>query len=153
MMNKLILLIKEHPWILAMPLVAMWVFYAGDAYKAMNTSMERLKIHHNEPDFPTYTIGSKIDSIEYYDKGFPRVTLQDGHSVLLKIPGKAGSEYVQVGDSIVKRAKTDSVTVYRRYPTYTEVRLYGNDPDGGLYDLDYKYSGLLQRYRIPHSPR
>ena len=68
------------------------------------------------------------------------------------MPG-AGQEYLQAGDSIVKAVKTDSITVYRRYPTYTEVRLYGNGEHHGANDLDFYASGLLKRYRIPNPPR
>ena len=131
----------------------MALFYADKGDKVLNASLERQKIHYNDPAFRTITIQSKIDSIEYYDKGTPRVILGDGRSVRLEIVGKAGSEYVQVGDSIVKIAKTDSVTVYRPYPTYTEVCIFGNNSEHGYHDLDYPYSGLLQRYRIPHNPR
>lgn len=134
-------------------LMAAGLYFMGDANQVLERSLKRREQHRNDPAFRTITIQSKIDSIEYYDKGTPRVMLGDGRSVRLEIVGKAGSEYVQVGDSIVKIAKTDSVTVYRPYPTYTEVCIFGNNSEHGYHDLDYPYSGLLQRYRIPHNPR
>ena len=133
-------------------LMAAGLYFMGDANQVLERSLKRREQHRNDPAFRTITIQSKIDSIEYYDKGTPRVMLGDGRSVRLEIHG-SGEEYVQVGDSIVKVAKTDSVTVCRHHPTYIEVRLYGAGSNHGYHDLDYPYSGLLRRYRIPHNPR
>jgi hypothetical protein len=56
-------------------------------------------------------------------------------------------EYISVGDSVVKRAGTSTTTVYRRYPTYTEISVFG---EGG--ELEYPYSGIVQRRRISVAP-
>ena len=102
----------------------------------------------NIPAFKSLTINSRIDTITNYSRGYPRVVLHDGRNILLKLT-HAGKKYVRVGDSIVKEPRTDSVLVFRQYPTYTEVHLFGHGEDYGANDLDYPYSGLLQRYRIP----
>ena len=52
----------------------------------------------------------------------------------------AGQQYIQVGDSVVKTAGSESITTYRQLPTYTEVSVFGpNPPDN---------TGLIKRYRI-----
>jgi|GEM_PF-5607594 len=107
-------------------------------------------MHWNAPPFKSITIHARIQRVLYYDRGTPRVILSDSQNVRLEVGG-TGNKYVQAGDSIVKRAKTDSVTVYRTYPTYTEVRVYGDNGHGGTTDLDGYATGLIQRYRLPRS--
>jgi hypothetical protein len=101
--------------------------------------------------FTGIAIHSPIKRITHYSRGFPVVALGTGDTVMLHLP-KAGQEYVQVDDSIVKLANSDSVTVYRQYSTYTEICLFGMDDGNGHDDLDYPYSGLLKRERVPHPP-
>lgn len=135
--------IKSTPaiWITSLLIVA-GLFYFSDEI------LNSLYPYRHSPDFDTIRINSRIKKILYYNKGFPVVTLNDKRSLILKMPSKAGQEYVQVGDSIVKTANTDSVTVYRKYPAYTEVCIFGRGKDYGQTDLDYPYSGLLKRERI-----
>jgi len=129
---------------------ALWVIYACIGL-SVGIRLYFLKqnppAHWNEPDFEDEVINSRIMTIEYYNKGFPRVILRDKRSVLLYVAGVEGKKYVSVGDSLVKRAGTNTVTVYRKYPTYTEVSVFGEGED-----LEYEYSGILQRYRITVSP-
>lgn len=86
-------------------------------------------------------------TIEYYDRSYPRVILRDKRSIPLQVIGEEGKKYIFVGDSVVKRAGTDTITVYRQYPTYTEMSVFGVGKD-----LEYPYSGILQRKRIPIAP-
>ena len=150
-MDKLVDFIKQYRWVFALPLLVPLSYYMSFVDKVLKINADRLAIHRNDPSFRSIAIQSKIDSIEYYDKGWPQVILEDGRSVSMEL-AKSGSEYLQAGDSIVKLAKTDSVTVYRHLPAYTEVRVYGAGEHHGIHDLDYEYSGLLKRYRIPNQP-
>lgn len=101
------------------------------------------------PSFEAVAIHSKILNIEGFSRGEPTVNLKDGRNILLKIPG-SGKEYVRANDSIVKQAHSETTWVYRRYPTHTEVRVYGHGDQYGANDLDFPYSALLKRYRIPN---
>jgi hypothetical protein len=104
-------------------------------------------IHWHAPDFEEITINSRIMSIEHYSRSYPRVVLRDKRSILLRVSGVEGKKYISVGDSVVKRAGTSTLTVYRRYPTYTEISVFG---EGG--ELEYPYSGIVQRRRISVAP-
>ena len=108
-------------------------------------------IYLNEPDFDGVAIHAKIEQVVSYSRGIPRVLLSDKRNLLLHIHG-GGQKYVRAGDSVVNERYHDTLTVYRCYPIYTEVRMYGDSEDYEK-DLDYPYSGLLQRYRIPHNPQ
>jgi hypothetical protein len=135
--------VKSTPaiWLTGLILLA-GLFYFSDEI------LDNLFPLRHSPDFETVKINSKVKQVLYYNKGYPVVTLFDGRTLLLEIIGVAGKKYVQAGDSIVKLARTDSVTVYRRYPAYMEVCLFGEGKDYGQTDLDYPYSGLLKRERI-----
>ena len=135
--------IKSTPaiWITSLLLLAGLIYFSDEI-------LDNLYPYWHSPDFETIKINSRVKEILYYNKGFPVVTLDDKRSLILEMLGKAGQEYVQVGDSIVKLAKTDSVTVYRKYHTYIEVCVFGQGRDYGQTDLDYPYSGLLKRGRI-----
>lgn len=144
-MNKAREIFRRHPWLRVVAwggflINGYWIFKSGTS------------LHFNSPSFKSVAIHSPIKKVEYYYQGAPRVTLRDGRSIWLAVPG-SGKEYVQVNDSIVKKANSEITTVYRRYPMYTEARVYGYGENHGAEDLDFPYSALLKRYRIPNPPQ
>ncbi|GAA4032785.1 hypothetical protein GCM10022409_16330 [Hymenobacter glaciei] len=100
-----------------------------------------LSLNRNKPlskyHFDKMAIHSVITAIPAHNKGYPIVRLRNKRKVLVRIAGVEGKKYLQVGDSIVKQPKNDTLTVYRRLAGYTEVSVF-----------DYKHSGLLKRFRL-----
>jgi hypothetical protein len=84
-------------------------------------------------------LASRVDKVLSYSQGMQKVKLSSGETQALALPA-AGQQYIQAGDSVVKAAGSESITTYRRFPTYTEVSVFGpNPPDN---------TGLIRRYRI-----
>ena len=95
-------------------------------------------------DYKKMAIYAPIKKIPSYSRGWPHIVLADGRDILLMING-SGQEYVQVGDSIIKKAgEDDTVIVYRRHPSFYEVSVFAA---GG--NLGFQYSSLVARYRKP----
>lgn len=136
---------RQHPWLRGIA----WGGALLSGYFIWNTATP---LHFNNLDFKTVAIHSSIKSIAYYSRGMPVVDLRDGRHLLLNVSGGC-QEYVRANDSLMKQAASDTLTIYRQYPNYSEVRIYGHGASYGAQDLDYPYSGLLQRYRIPHNPQ
>ncbi|MFD2718618.1 hypothetical protein ACFST9_07815 [Hymenobacter monticola] len=86
-------------------------------------------------------LAGRVDTIPSYSRGFPRVILSTGDNELIRLP-YAGQKYLQANDSLVKESGTRVVTVYRQFPAYTEVSVFGGDRDST------DEEGLAERYRI-----
>ena len=84
-------------------------------------------------------ITGRVQKILSNSRGIQKVKLATGETQALSLTA-AGQQYIQVGDSVVKAAGSDSIALYRRFPTYTEVSVFGPDVVGG--------SGLVRRYQI-----
>ena len=104
----------------------------------------------NTNSYESLALSASVEEVISRGRGLPYVRLSNGRTLVLSIPGE-GTKYLQADDSIVKQADTTAVTIYRRYPTYTEVRHYSYLPehrDG----LAGSYSCLRRHYRVPQLP-
>ena len=139
---------RKKPWLF----VLIWLGFLLNFYLIAKSGIfTQFLTNKNYPNYKSSIIEARVRNVASYSRGYPRVNLTDGRNILLELPN-SGQKYIQANDSLSKRANTDSITVYRAYPTYTEVRVYGNGENYEPGDLDYKYSGLLKRYRIPNKP-
>ena len=83
-------------------------------------------------------LASRVDKVLSYSRGIQKVKLATGETQALALP-TAGQQYIQVGDSVVKAVGSESISIYRRFPTYTQVSVFGpNGADG---------TGLIKRYQ------
>ncbi|MBU6121151.1 hypothetical protein [Hymenobacter siberiensis] len=84
-------------------------------------------------------LAGRVDKILSNSRGIQKVRLATGETPALGLTA-AGQQYIHVGDSVVKTAGSDSITLYRRFPAYTEVSVFGpNAADD---------TGLIRRYQI-----
>ena len=84
-------------------------------------------------------LASRVEKVLSYSHGIQKVKLATGETQALALTA-AGQQYIQAGDSVVKAEGSESITTYRRFPTYTEVSVFGpNPPDN---------TGLIKRYQI-----
>ena len=84
-------------------------------------------------------LAGRVEKILSNSRGIQKVKLATGETQGLGLT-IAGQQYIQVGDSVVKAAGSDSITLYRRLPTYTEVSVFGlNAADD---------TGLIRRYQL-----
>ncbi len=84
-------------------------------------------------------LAGRVEKILSNSRGIQKVKLATGETQALVLT-TAGQQYIQVGDSVVKAAGSDSLTLYRRFPAYTEVSVFGS---GAADD-----TGLIRRYQI-----
>jgi hypothetical protein len=84
-------------------------------------------------------VASRVDKVLSYSHGIQKVKLATGETQALALT-TAGQQYIQVGDSVVKAAGSDSITFYRQFPTYTEVSVFGPNASAE--------TGLIRRYQI-----
>ncbi|MBF9144202.1 hypothetical protein [Hymenobacter properus] len=96
-------------------------------------------------EYITRRLAGRVDTIPSYSRGFPKVQLSTGEKLLIRLPD-AGQKYLKAGDSLVKESGTRVVTVYRRFPAYMEVSVFGGDRDST------DGEGLAKRYRIASKP-
>jgi hypothetical protein len=92
--------------------------------------------------YSAQSLAGQVDTIFNYTRGMPKLGLSSGDVLVLYLPA-AGQEYIQAGDSVVKKAGTETLTAYRKSPAYTEVSVFSSGNDSS--DAE----GLLKRYRIP----
>jgi hypothetical protein len=84
-------------------------------------------------------LAGRVDKILSNSRGIQKVKLATGETQALGLTA-AGQQYIHVGDSVVKTAGSDSITLYRRFSAYTEVSVFGpNAADD---------TGLIRRYQI-----
>ncbi|MDQ2768972.1 MAG: hypothetical protein M3Y54_00525 [Bacteroidota bacterium] len=69
-------------------------------------------------------LAGRVEKVLSSSRGIQKVKLATGETEALALP-IAGQQYLQVGDSVVKVAGSESITVYRRLPDYTEVSVFG----------------------------
>jgi hypothetical protein len=69
-------------------------------------------------------LASRVTKMLSYSHGMQKVQLVTGGTAALALTA-AGHAYLQVGDSLVKAAGSDSITAYRRLPGYVEVSVFG----------------------------
>ena len=84
-------------------------------------------------------LANRVDKVLSYSQGMQKVKLATGETEALALTA-AGQQYIQAGDSVVKAAGSESITTYRRFPTYTEVSVFGPNPADN--------QGLVRRYQI-----
>ncbi|WP_342299776.1 hypothetical protein [Hymenobacter segetis] len=84
-------------------------------------------------------LASRVEKVLSYSHGIQKVKLATGETQALALTA-AGQQYIQVGDSVVKAAGSDSITTYRRFPTYTEVSVFGPNSTDKM--------GFIRRYQI-----
>ncbi|GAB2875565.1 hypothetical protein [Hymenobacter ruber] len=83
-------------------------------------------------------LASRVERVLSYSHGIQKVKLATGETQALVLTA-AGQQYIQVGDSLVKAAGSDSITVYRRFPGYIEVTVFGSNSTGK--------TGVIRRYQ------
>ena len=74
-------------------------------------------------------LAGRVEKMLSYSHSMQKVKLATGETPALALTA-AGHEYVQVGDSLVKVAGSDSITAYRRRPRYMEVSVFGPGASG-----------------------
>jgi hypothetical protein len=75
-------------------------------------------------------VAGRVDKLLSFSHGIQKVKFATGETQALMLPA-AAQQYIQVGDSVVKAAGSDSITVYRRQlPGYIEVSVFGPDAAG-----------------------
>jgi len=84
-------------------------------------------------------LAGRVDKILSSSRGIQKVKLATGETPALALT-TAGQQYIQVGDSVVKAAGSDSITLYRRFTTYTEVSIFGTTATDK--------TGFIKRYQI-----
>ncbi|WP_168675286.1 hypothetical protein [Hymenobacter artigasi] len=84
-------------------------------------------------------LAGRVEKILSNSRGIQKVKLATGETQALGLTA-AGQQYLQVGDSVVKAAGSDSVTLYRRFSAYTEVSVFGPSAADD--------TGLIRRYQI-----
>jgi hypothetical protein len=84
-------------------------------------------------------LAGRVDKVLSYSRGIQKVKLATGETQALALTA-AGQQYIQAGDSLVKEAGSESITVYRQFPAYTEVSVFGSGTADG--------TGLVKRYQI-----
>ena len=89
--------------------------------------------------YKSLQLASHVAKVLSYSQGMQKVRLATGETPALALP-TAGREYLQAGDSLVKEAGSDTITVYRRFSDYTEVSVFGPSTTAG--------TGLVRRYQL-----
>lgn len=84
-------------------------------------------------------LAGRVEKILSNSRRIQKVKLATGDTQALALT-VAGQQYIQVGDSVVKATGSEHITMYRRFPTYTEVSVFGPNA------ADEK--GLIRRYQI-----
>ena len=84
-------------------------------------------------------LAGRVDKILSSSRGIQKVKLATGETQVLALT-TAGQQYIQVGDSVVKAAGSDSIILYRQFPTYTEVSVFKPSAADD--------TGLIRRYQI-----
>jgi hypothetical protein len=74
-------------------------------------------------------LAGRVTNMLSYLHGMQKVQLATGETAALALPA-AGHDYIQAGDSLVKAASSDSITVYRRLPGGIEVSVFGPGATG-----------------------
>ena len=74
-------------------------------------------------------LAGRVAKMLSYAHGMQKVQLATGETPALALTA-AGQQYIQAGDSLVKAAGSDSITVYRRLPGYMEVSVFGPNATG-----------------------
>jgi hypothetical protein len=75
-------------------------------------------------------LAGRVEKMLSYSHGMQKVQLATGETPALALTA-AGHDYIQVGDSLVKAAGSESISVYRRLPGYMEVSVFGLGATGG----------------------
>ena len=84
-------------------------------------------------------LAGRVYKILSSSRGIQKVKLATGETQALVLTA-AGQQYIQVGDSVVKAAGSDSITLYRQFPAYTEVSVFRPSAADD--------TGLIRRYHI-----
>ena len=74
-------------------------------------------------------VAGRVTKMLSYAHGMQKVQLATGETPALALTA-AAHDYIQAGDSLVKAAGSDSITVYRRLPGYMEVSVFGPNATG-----------------------
>ena len=74
-------------------------------------------------------LAGRVQKMLSYSHGMQKVQLATGETPALALTA-AGHDYIQAGDSLVKEAGSESITTYRRLPSYTEVSVFGPGATG-----------------------
>ncbi|GAB3589729.1 hypothetical protein [Hymenobacter daeguensis] len=69
-------------------------------------------------------LAGRVAKMLSYSHGMQKVQLTTGETPALALTA-AGHDYIQVGDSLVKAAGSDSITAYRLLPGHIEVSVFG----------------------------
>ena len=86
-------------------------------------------------------LAGRVEQVLSNSRGIQKVKLATGETQALALT-VAGQQYLQVGDSVIKAAGSEQISVYRRLPDYTEVSVFGPNTTGN--------KGLIKRYQKPN---
>ena len=84
-------------------------------------------------------LAGRVEKILSNSRGIQKIKLATGETPALALTA-AGQQYIQVGDSVVKAAGSERITLYRRFPAYIEVSVFS--PSAA------DKTGLIRRYQI-----
>ncbi|GAA4036094.1 hypothetical protein GCM10022409_21280 [Hymenobacter glaciei] len=68
-------------------------------------------------------VAGRVDKLLSFSRGIQKVKLATGETQALVLPA-AGQQYLQAGDSVAKAAGSEQISIYRRFPNYTEVLVF-----------------------------
>ena len=85
-------------------------------------------------------LAGRVEAIIAYPRGMPRVRLSSSEKEVIIQTTVAGQKYLHAGDSLVKEVGSEVITTYRRFPTYSEVSVFGPNATDK--------TGLIRRYQI-----
>ena len=90
-------------------------------------------------------LAGRVAKVLSYSRGIQKVKLASGETQALALT-TGGQQYIQMGDSLVKAAGSEDIAIYRQFPTYTEVSVFGPGPVDRLGAAEY--TGFIRRYQI-----
>ena len=74
-------------------------------------------------------LAGRVQKMLSHSHGMQKVQLATGETPALALTA-AAHDYIKAGDSLVKAAGSDSITVYRGLPGYVEVSVFGANATG-----------------------
>lgn len=75
-------------------------------------------------EYKALRVAGRVDKVMLEGRTGRRVRFSTGETQSIFTTAE-GEQYLQAGDSLVKEAGSESITVYRRFPAYTEVSVFG----------------------------
>jgi hypothetical protein len=74
-------------------------------------------------------LAGRVTKMLSYSHGLQKVQMATGETQSLMVP-TAEHQYMQAGDSVVKAAGSEQISIYRQFADHTEVMVFGPDATG-----------------------